>query len=185
MVAGAAGGIPLQLQDGIGGYLVDSVEECAQRSLELLTDPELRRTLGEAGREHVRERFLLTRLIADELRLYASVLGVDMRDASGTFVALGTEDRDPVCGTRVDRRAARHLRFDHQDVYFCSSACEEQFARDPDRFLRAPLRRGAGGHACVGHTVTETDLAFVRLSRRTVPHSRGVPAGMTSSTRDS
>ena len=32
VVAGRAGGIPLQLQDGVGGFLVDSVEECATGS---------------------------------------------------------------------------------------------------------------------------------------------------------
>ena len=30
VVAGRAGGIPLQMADGTGGILVDSVEECAQ-----------------------------------------------------------------------------------------------------------------------------------------------------------
>jgi trehalose synthase len=143
VVAGAAGGIPLQLPEGGGGYLVDSVEQCAQRTLELLADPELRRTLGEAGREHVRERFLLTRLLADELRLYAALVGSDLPDRSGVLLGLGsppaasTEARDPVCGTTVDPASARHLRFDHHDVYFCSTACEDAFATDPERFLRA------------------------------------------------
>ena len=75
VVAGRAGGIPLQLQDGDGGYLVDSVEECAARTLELLADPEAAASSAKPGQALVRERFLLTRLIADELRLYASVLG--------------------------------------------------------------------------------------------------------------
>ncbi len=39
MVAGRAGGIPVQLQDGIGGYLAESVEEFAARTTELLEDP--------------------------------------------------------------------------------------------------------------------------------------------------
>ncbi len=49
VVAGRAGGIPLQLEDGCSGYLVDSVEECAQRVLELLSDPERRHEFGERG----------------------------------------------------------------------------------------------------------------------------------------
>ena len=143
VVAGAAGGIPLQLQDGRGGFLVRSVEECAERTLELLADPELRRTLGESGREHVRSRFLLPRLLADELRLYGAVLGTELRDTSGVLTGLGAAiatssvDRDPVCGVEVDPRAARHLRVDHHDVYFCSPSCESEFAADPARFLRA------------------------------------------------
>ncbi len=74
VVAGRAGGIPLQLKGG-GGYLVGSVEECAERTIELLADPELRQEMGRHGRREVRSHFLLPRLIADELRLYASILG--------------------------------------------------------------------------------------------------------------
>ena len=39
-IGGAVGGIPLQIQDGVTGYLVDSVAECAQRCVELLNDPQ-------------------------------------------------------------------------------------------------------------------------------------------------
>jgi trehalose synthase len=37
--------------------------------LELLNDRELTKRLGERGREHVREHFLLPRLLMEELRL--------------------------------------------------------------------------------------------------------------------
>jgi trehalose synthase len=75
VVAGRAGGIPLQMPAGTGGVLVDSVEECAKAMVELLADRERGRALGASGREHVREHFLLPRLLLDELRLLAS-LGV-------------------------------------------------------------------------------------------------------------
>jgi trehalose synthase len=74
VVAGRAGGIPLQLPDGAGGFLVDDIEACAERTLFLLLHPDEARALGARGREVVRQRFLLTRLIADELRLYSSLL---------------------------------------------------------------------------------------------------------------
>jgi trehalose synthase len=77
MVAGEAGGIPLQMPDGAGGFLVDSIEGCAEKLLRLLRDPEEGEQLASWGKEIVRERFLLTRLIADELALYASLLGTD------------------------------------------------------------------------------------------------------------
>jgi trehalose synthase len=84
VVAGRTGGIPLQIQGGNGGFLVDSVEECAQQTVWLLRNPEAGKALGRRGKDSVRERFLLTRLIADELRLYASVIGelrqVDQRE---------------------------------------------------------------------------------------------------------
>ena len=73
MVAGRAGGIPLQMPEGVGGLLVESTEECASAMLKLLNDHELARQLGESGREHVREHFLLPRLLRDELRLLKSL----------------------------------------------------------------------------------------------------------------
>jgi len=74
VVAGRAGGIPLQLQDGVGGFLVDSVDACAERILWLLHHSEEARAIGAAGHERVRDHFLLTRLLADDLRLYGSLL---------------------------------------------------------------------------------------------------------------
>ena len=73
VVANRSGGIPLQMGDGVGGFLVDNTEECAERTLHLLRHPQEARTLGLAGRERVRQRFLITRLLADELRLLASL----------------------------------------------------------------------------------------------------------------
>jgi trehalose synthase len=73
VVAGHAGGIPMQMPHGVGGLLVDSVEECAGAMLKLLRDRELSERLGESGRAHVREHFLLPRLLMDELRLLAEL----------------------------------------------------------------------------------------------------------------
>ncbi len=70
-IGGDVGGIPLQIEDGRTGFLVDSVERCAQRSLELLSDPELGRGLGLAGKEHVRRHFLMPRLLRDWLRVFS------------------------------------------------------------------------------------------------------------------
>jgi len=75
VVAGRAGGIPLQMADGAGGLLVDSVEECAESLLRLLRDRALAQELGWAGRERVREHFLLPRLLLDELRLLSELGG--------------------------------------------------------------------------------------------------------------
>jgi trehalose synthase len=69
-VAGNVGGIPLQIKDGEGGFLVDSPEECAQRCIEILADPELGKRLGRAGKEHARKDFLSPRLLRDWLELF-------------------------------------------------------------------------------------------------------------------
>jgi len=73
VVANRSGGIPMQMGDGVGGFLVDNTEECAERTLYLLRHRDEARTLGLAGRERVRQRFLITRLLADELRLVSSL----------------------------------------------------------------------------------------------------------------
>jgi trehalose synthase len=73
VVAGRAGGIPLQMPEGVGGMLVGSVEECATAMLRLLNDRELAEQLGQSGRERVREHFLLPRLLMEELRLLATL----------------------------------------------------------------------------------------------------------------
>jgi trehalose synthase len=73
VVAGRAGGLPLQMPDGIGGYLVESVEETAERVRELLEHPDTATVLAERGREYVREHFLIPRLIADELNLITAL----------------------------------------------------------------------------------------------------------------
>ena len=70
VIGGRAGGIVLQITDGENGYLVDSVEECARRTVELLRDPESADAMGQAGREHVRANFLSTRELEDWLGLF-------------------------------------------------------------------------------------------------------------------
>jgi trehalose synthase len=69
VVGGRAGGIVLQIRDGYDGYLVDSVEECARRIIDLLADPVGSEAMGAQGREYVRENFLCTRELDDWLNL--------------------------------------------------------------------------------------------------------------------
>ena len=84
VVAGRTGGIPLQMGDGAGGILVDSIEDCATALLRLLRDRETARAMAERGRERVRHHFLLPRLLLDELTLFRQVLGgVASRGAPG------------------------------------------------------------------------------------------------------
>ncbi|MCU1429820.1 MAG: trehalose synthase [Actinomycetia bacterium] len=73
VVGGRCGGITLQIEDGVDGYLVDSVESCAQRVLELLLDPDRADKMGATGREHVRHSFLSTRELEDWLRLLVAL----------------------------------------------------------------------------------------------------------------
>jgi len=68
-IGGNVGGIPLQIEDGVSGFLVDSPEECARRCCEILADPELGKRLGRSGKEHARREFLSPRLLRDWFRL--------------------------------------------------------------------------------------------------------------------
>jgi trehalose synthase len=87
MVAGEAGGIPMQMPAGTGGFLVGSVEECAEKLLYLLRNPEEGAQMALRGKDVVRERFLLPRLICEELELYADLLGAgrDTRSFEGAL----------------------------------------------------------------------------------------------------
>jgi trehalose synthase len=69
-IGGDVGGIPLQVEDGKTGYLVNSAEECAERCLGILRDPDLGKQLGRAGKEHVRKHFLTPRLLRDWLGIF-------------------------------------------------------------------------------------------------------------------
>lgn len=70
VVAGNVGGIPLQLRDGVDGYLVDSVKEAADKVSYLLNRPDERMRMGAHAQEHVRSKFLITRYLLDYLRLF-------------------------------------------------------------------------------------------------------------------
>ena len=65
VIGGAVGGIKQQIINGITGFLVHSPEGAAQRTVQLLRDPELCRRLGENGHQHVKQNFLLTRHLKD------------------------------------------------------------------------------------------------------------------------
>ncbi len=74
IVAGRAGGIPTQIPHNFQDFLIESVEECAEKALYLLDTPQARNEFGKAGRIHVQNNFLLPRLIRDELNLIAKLL---------------------------------------------------------------------------------------------------------------
>ena len=70
VIGGNAEGIRLQIQDGVNGFIVSSVEEAADRIVQLLKDKDLRERMGQKAKETVREKFLLTRLLEQYLNLF-------------------------------------------------------------------------------------------------------------------
>src|SRR2546425_407330 len=75
VVAGRAGGIPMQFPAGYEDYLVESTEDCAAKLVFLLEHSEIAEGFGRAGQAKIRTEFLLPRLIRDELRLIRDVIG--------------------------------------------------------------------------------------------------------------
>lgn len=73
VVASSVGGIPLQIKHKYSGLLCHSIEGAAFAIKQLLNNPAYARRLGENGREHVRNNFLLTRHIKDYLLLFLSL----------------------------------------------------------------------------------------------------------------
>jgi trehalose synthase len=71
VVGGSGGGLPLAVRDGVDGFITDDAAESAARLLELVRDPGLAAEMGRAGREHVREHFLVTAALERELRALA------------------------------------------------------------------------------------------------------------------
>lgn len=73
VVGGNTGGIPLQIINGINGFLVNSIEEAADRVRFLLMNPQKAKEMGKAGKEHVRKNFLITRYVRDHLLMYLTL----------------------------------------------------------------------------------------------------------------
>jgi trehalose synthase len=74
VVGGDVGGIRIQVEDGKHGFLVSSVSQAAERTIELFRDEGRRREMGRFGRERVRQQFLITRYLRDHLRLYSELI---------------------------------------------------------------------------------------------------------------
>jgi len=75
MVAGRVGGIVTQIEDGVTGWLVDSAVGCAEACVAVLADPAAARDRAVRGKETVRRRFLMPRLLRDWLALFNRLSG--------------------------------------------------------------------------------------------------------------
>jgi trehalose synthase len=73
VVASDVGGINLQVLHDETGYLARNTEEWVEAIKNLLCDREAALKLGTNGKEHVRERFLITRQLHDYLGIFKSL----------------------------------------------------------------------------------------------------------------
>jgi trehalose synthase len=76
VVASRVGGIPSQIEDGRNGFLLDPMDlnGFADRIIHLLRHPKDGAELGQRAKETVREKFLITRLLADHLDVLDTVM---------------------------------------------------------------------------------------------------------------
>ncbi|HUV41806.1 MAG TPA: glycosyltransferase [Sedimentisphaerales bacterium] len=77
VVASNVGGIPIQIEDGRNGYLLDPYDNAgfADRIIYLLKNPVECKSIGEKAKETVQKKFLITRLLSDYLYMLNAILG--------------------------------------------------------------------------------------------------------------
>ena len=74
VVAGNVGGIPMQMEGILENFLVDTIEECAEKVVYLLENSDRAKEIGEVGISHIKYNFLMPRLIRDELSLIKALV---------------------------------------------------------------------------------------------------------------
>lgn len=74
VIGGKAGGIVEQIVDGETGFLVTTVAETAEKVVYFLENPEKVKQMGLKGKERVRHKYLITRLLLDHLKLYEELV---------------------------------------------------------------------------------------------------------------
>lgn len=74
VIGGNVGGIQLQIEDGVNGFLVNSIDEAADRVLYLLKHPERAKEMGKNGREKVKNNFLLFSHVEKYLDLFRDLI---------------------------------------------------------------------------------------------------------------
>ena len=72
VIGGNVGGIRYQIENGVNGFLVESVEEAAACIVRLFKDNRLRDEVGARARERVRDKFLLSRYVEQYLDLFSA-----------------------------------------------------------------------------------------------------------------
>ncbi len=73
VIASAVGGIPLQIAHKYSGILTHSIEGTAFWIKQLINEPNFAKKLGENGKEHIKNNFLITRHIREYLLLFLSM----------------------------------------------------------------------------------------------------------------
>jgi trehalose synthase len=76
VITRAVGGIPLQVKHGYDGYFATDLHDFSRKTVKLLKDKKLAKKMGANGKKHIKNNFLITRLIEDHITLYRNVLKI-------------------------------------------------------------------------------------------------------------
>jgi len=82
VVAGHTGGIPLQMSNGVGGFLIHTDTECAEKVGFLLQNPAKAKIIAKRGQKRVASHFLITRFLAEFLLLVKTVIEEEIEKAA-------------------------------------------------------------------------------------------------------
>jgi len=101
VVVTGVGGNPELVEDGVTGYVVPAgdSEAVARRVIDLLTDEDLRTTMGEAGRKKAVEGFTVERMVEETVGFYTQLLDERLpgllRWIEASAGRIGPRDRSP------------------------------------------------------------------------------------------
>jgi trehalose synthase len=73
VVGRSVGGIPLQVVDGENGYLVNEIDEAAEKTTYLLKHSEQAKQLGMNGKERIKGNFLIINDLKDYLKIFNEI----------------------------------------------------------------------------------------------------------------
>jgi trehalose synthase len=74
VIAGAVGGIPLQIKHQYSGILTYTIDGTAFYLKQLLNEPNFAKEIGLNGKNHIKDNFLITRHVRDYLLMFLSLL---------------------------------------------------------------------------------------------------------------
>lgn len=73
VIGRSVGGIPLQIINGTNGFLVNTIAEATEKAQYLLSHKEEAQQIGEKGKEHVKNNFLIINDLKDYLKIFTDV----------------------------------------------------------------------------------------------------------------
>ncbi len=74
VIGGNTAGIKLQIKNGKNGFIVSTAQETAEKTIELIKNPELAKKMGNQAHLTCKRNFLLPRLLKDYLKLFQNLI---------------------------------------------------------------------------------------------------------------